>query len=480
MKNCLKSFLMVIFIFIPAAALVVAGFSVFGLGITIVTGLLLFSNTEVRFWLHSKKGFRIRLSRLPLINLEPTRNNAIIITAYLFGISFISWLILGGTHATLPGIDLLLSLGGVVIFYGVFVEGWFIKGQDQYPEMEEDKLASLIPELTAQKILTFLKSNAVVATALAGALLSPLLCVATGELLQGGIGGAGEQEYVQQETAQKPTEDLEFATQTPYIIVVSPTTQPKTPTAAATQAPSPKVDQGRETALVVKITDGDTIRVIMDGVEYPVRYIGVDTPEIQNGEWFGQEARDANAELVEGKEVLLEKDVSETDQYDRLLRYVFLIDGTFVNAELVRMGFAESKAYPPDTKYYDQLESLEQEARSAGLGLWQTPTPVVASSTVLNIQIVAVDKRAEYVDIQNAGNQTVSIDGWTLRSEKGNQDCRLGGFLASGQVLRIWAMDEDSDQEGYNCRYNSNIWNNGDPDPAVLFNESFKEIDRYP
>ncbi len=480
MKKWTKTALLAIFVYIPGAVLVILGFSLFGLGISITAGLLLITNPEIRAWLHAKRGFRKRLSRLPLISLEPTKNNSILLTMYLLAISFISWLILGGTLITLPRIDLLLSLGGVVIFYGVFVEGWFVKYQDQYPEMEEDKLASLIPELTVQKILTFLKSNVVVAVALAGALLSPLLCVGTGELLQGDIGGSGEQEYAQQETAQKPTEDLEFATQTPYIIVVSPTAQPKTPTATATQTPSPVADQGRETALVVEITDGDTIRVVMDGVEYPVRYIGIDTPEIQNGEWFGQEARDANAELVEGKEVLLEKDESETDQYDRLLRYVFLIDGTFVNAELVRMGFAESKAYPPDTKYYDQLESLEQEARSAGLGLWQNPTSVAVDTTGTNIQIVAVDKRAEYVDIQNAGNQTVSIDGWILRSEKGNQDCRLGGSLAPGQVLRIWAMAEDSDQEGYNCRNNTNIWNNSDPDPAVLFNESFKEIDRYP
>ena len=68
--------------------------------------------------------------------------------------------------------------------------------------------------------------------------------------------------------------------------------------------------------MVVEIADGDTIRVEMDGVEYPVRYIGIDSPEVQHNEWFGSEARDANAAMVAGKEVLLEKDKSAPDQPD--------------------------------------------------------------------------------------------------------------------------------------------------------------------
>ncbi|MFC1957820.1 thermonuclease family protein [Chloroflexota bacterium] len=86
-------------------------------------------------------------------------------------------------------------------------------------------------------------------------------------------------------------------------------------------------------------------------------------------EAFGIEAWQANRKLVEGKEVRLERDVSETDKYGRLLRYVW-VDGTLVNAELVRQGLAEAKAYPPDTKYQDYLEQMETEAREAGRGIW--------------------------------------------------------------------------------------------------------------
>ncbi|MFC1943064.1 thermonuclease family protein [Chloroflexota bacterium] len=113
--------------------------------------------------------------------------------------------------------------------------------------------------------------------------------------------------------------------------------------------------------------DGDTITI--EG-GYRVRYIGIDAPEIQpQAEPFGSEAWQANQRLIEGKEVRLERDVSETDKYGRLLRYVW-VDDILVEAELVRQGLALAKAYPPDTKYQDYLEQMQAEAREAGRGMW--------------------------------------------------------------------------------------------------------------
>ena len=121
------------------------------------------------------------------------------------------------------------------------------------------------------------------------------------------------------------------------------------------------------TARVIEVIDGDTI--VIEG-NYRVRYIGIDTPEVHpQVEAFGLEAWQANRELVEGKIVRLEKDVSEVDKYGRLLRYVYVGD-VFVNAELVRIGLAHAQAYPPDTKHQDYLEKLEREARQAGRGMW--------------------------------------------------------------------------------------------------------------
>ena len=127
-----------------------------------------------------------------------------------------------------------------------------------------------------------------------------------------------------------------------------------------------------ESARVTRVIDGDTI-VIEGG--YRVRYIGIDTPEIHpETEAFGMEAWQANRQLVEGKQVRLEMDISEMDKYDRLLRYVY-VDDIMVNAELVRQGLAQAKAYPPDTKYQDYLEALEAEAKSEGRGMWaKSPT----------------------------------------------------------------------------------------------------------
>lgn len=118
---------------------------------------------------------------------------------------------------------------------------------------------------------------------------------------------------------------------------------------------------------VSRVIDGDTIEI--EG-GWRVRYIGIDTPEIHPQiERYGAEAAAKNRELVEGKVVRLESDRTDRDRYDRLLRYVY-VDGLFVNAELVRLGYARAVAYPPDTKYQDILARAEEEAKGAGRGLW--------------------------------------------------------------------------------------------------------------
>jgi micrococcal nuclease len=136
-------------------------------------------------------------------------------------------------------------------------------------------------------------------------------------------------------------------------------------------------------ALVVRVIDGDTIEVDIEGRIFDVRYIGIDTPEIvhptKGEEAYGKEASEKNRELVEGKTVILEKDVSETDQYGRLLRYVY-VDDLFVNAELVRLGYAQVSTYPPDVKYQELFLQLQKEARENSRGLWGIASPNQASS----------------------------------------------------------------------------------------------------
>ena len=142
--------------------------------------------------------------------------------------------------------------------------------------------------------------------------------------------------------------------------------------------------QGWQQAQVLHVDDGDTIEVAVNGQTYTVRYIGINTPE--TGTPCYTEASRFNSYLVlsQGGTVYLEKDTSETDRYDRLLRYVWTIASDryiMVNAELVAMGYAVAKAYPPDIKYQPHLMLMEQQARQAGLTSCQaTPTPTLTAT----------------------------------------------------------------------------------------------------
>lgn len=123
---------------------------------------------------------------------------------------------------------------------------------------------------------------------------------------------------------------------------------------------------------VSKVVDGDTIE-LSDGKE--VRYIGIDTPEIgSRNECFALEAKKKNEALVLGKNIILEKDISETDRYGRLLRYVYVGEGEnkiMVNELLVKEGYALAATFPPDVKNKDKFLELQIAARGAGVGLWE-------------------------------------------------------------------------------------------------------------
>lgn len=137
---------------------------------------------------------------------------------------------------------------------------------------------------------------------------------------------------------------------------------------------------------VTRVIDGDTIEIEPSAssgqkVRERVRYLGIDTPETVDPrkpvQCFGVEASKKNRELVEGKAVRLEKDITDKDKYGRLLRYVYVDPSVssgqvlFVNLELVKQGFAFSYTYPPDVKHQTEILEAEKEAREANRGLWQ-------------------------------------------------------------------------------------------------------------
>ena len=166
--------------------------------------------------------------------------------------------------------------------------------------------------------------------------------------------------------------------------------------------------------LVSKVIDGDTIEI--EGV-MKVRYIGIDTPETSHPtkgvQCFGRQATEKNRQLVEGKKVILEKDISETDKYGRLLRYIWIGD-QLVNEILVKEGFAFSSSYPPDIKYQEKFRQAEIQARESNKGLWGQcgtaageKTSVPAGDCVIKGNISSSGEKIYHVPGQKYYNQTV-------------------------------------------------------------------------
>jgi endonuclease YncB( thermonuclease family) len=137
---------------------------------------------------------------------------------------------------------------------------------------------------------------------------------------------------------------------------------------------SPAADAGSLRVKVRWVDDGDTI-VVAGGER--VRYLGINTPEVAHkdepGEPFGDEAKAFNKKLVQGRWINLELAEQQRDPYGRLLAYVFLADGTFVNGELVRQGYAHLLRKQPKLRYWERLLALQRQALKKKKGMWSLP-----------------------------------------------------------------------------------------------------------
>jgi micrococcal nuclease len=153
---------------------------------------------------------------------------------------------------------------------------------------------------------------------------------------------------------------------------------PATPATSARPHPELRPDGETQAASLVRVTDGDTIVVDIDGTRERVRYVGIDAPEVDHAdataEPFGDAATAANARLLAAGTLILERDVSERDRFGRLLRHVWILaaDGqfTFVSLELMRDGLARTLEIRPDVKDAALFRDAELEAKRTHVGMW--------------------------------------------------------------------------------------------------------------
>ena len=290
------------------------------------------------------------------------------------------------------------------------------------------------------------------------------------------------------------------------------------PAASATSDLNPS--QAREKVKVTRVVDGDTIEV--DGGRL-VRYLGINAPAFTpyQEEAFGREAYDHNKQLVEGKTVELEKDVSDTDDQGRLLRYVF-VDGMFVNAEMVSQGFAKAQNSQVDLKYQEMFKTLQNDAKQAKLGLWAdeqaaittpadatatpeeatptpeateeaaktpeatvtpekdktptptpevsptpeatpTPTPVATPSeeaTGTDIRIGGLDKANEVVTLTNVGSNPANLQGWSILSVTSGQTFTFSFSLVlqPGAAVNVWTHGSGVNGSNVYMGFSGNLW----------------------
>lgn len=220
--------------------------------------------------------------------------------------------------------------------------------------------------------------------------------------------------------------------------------------------------------MVSSVLDGDTIK-LSNGET--VRLIGLNAPE------WGQECSpEATAKLndfVLGKEVILEQDVDDKDQYGRLLRYIY-VNGTFINLEIVRLSLAHKYEYGSNTKYSSQFEQAENEAKENKGCLWKLEDINYIQDKCIQITNFHFNAAGddnynlnnEYVTFENRCSYSINMDGWTIKDETASHIYTIPSFTSqSGATFTLYTgTGANTDSALYWGRASGDyaaIWNNG-------------------
>jgi endonuclease YncB( thermonuclease family) len=245
-------------------------------------------------------------------------------------------------------------------------------------------------------------------------------------------------------------------------------------------------------AQVVRVIDGITIEVELDGKMQQVRYIGVDLLEYEQDWRVWAESTEKNKQLVEGKSALLISDHADQDAEDRLARYV-IVDGVFVNQAMVVSGYAIAQSTPPNTGCDSLLLEAETQAITAGLGLWAaTPTPtrtfppptatISAAGDVVVVKVAfrgtAWQEPEEFVEIYNSGVSPVQLEGWSVRDIKNHVFVFPRFVLGPGQYCRVYTNLYSPQHCGFSFFNPAPIWEN-DGDCAYLKDKTGKLVNQF-
>jgi len=234
---------------------------------------------------------------------------------------------------------------------------------------------------------------------------------------------------------------------------------PPNPTVTPPTDPAPEPLPAGEAAQVVRVIDGDTLVVRMDGTEHTVRLLGIDAPELGDANGQAELADQASAALAamagDGAVTLIAGD-EPRDDGGRLLRHVVRNELVF-SVELSRQGWVRAHEYTPNTPLYGAIADAQHEARDAARGIWAPPVPGLA---------MVVDKVAETVVIANDGGASVDLAGWRLVSLRGPQAIQFpaGTVLQPGATLTVGSGSSQGDI-AFGQRY---VWHNERSDSAEL------------
>ncbi|PIP17367.1 MAG: hypothetical protein COX44_00290 [Candidatus Portnoybacteria bacterium CG23_combo_of_CG06-09_8_20_14_all_37_13] len=190
-------------------------------------------------------------------------------------------------------------------------------------------------------------------------------------------------------------------------------------------------------AVVDYVVDGDTVKSRSGAT---IRLIGINTPE--TGQPYPSEAKNKLKELIKGKEVRLEKDITDKDQYNRLLRYIWL-DNIFINLEMVKRGYANSYTYPPDIKYQKQIAAAEKQARESKTGIWA----LAQAGNSIIVSYMRADAEGndnynlndEYVIFKNTSSRPIDMAGWTAKNEATHIFTFPSFYLAPNAIVALYS-----------------------------------------